>query len=96
MDCEIIIKIRDEAIRKELRSTKPVNIVRRAERARAQATRTLSNVALAGNGFVTARQLPSEDISLQALTAAVTKVLRQHAEDWVQAFESSAWVRIPT
>jgi hypothetical protein len=96
MDCEITVKIRDEALRAELRKVKPVEIVQRAERARAQAARSIPSLALAGHCFVAARQLPSGDISLRAHHAAAAEVLRQHSGKWASAFGPNAYVRVPT
>lgn len=96
IDSEIVVKIRDAAIRKELRQAKPVDIVRRAERARGEAARKIPSLALAGHAVVAARQLPSGDISLRASNAAAAEVLRTHAAHWAQAFGAGAWVRVPT
>ncbi|KAH8696370.1 hypothetical protein BGW36DRAFT_360215 [Talaromyces proteolyticus] len=75
---------------------KPVDIVKRAESARAQAAKSTPSLALAGHAFIAARQLPSGDISLRAQNAASAEILRQHAEGWVGAFGANAWVRVPT
>ncbi|EED11577.1 reverse transcriptase, putative [Talaromyces stipitatus ATCC 10500] len=89
MDCDITVKIRDEALRKEIRKMQPADIVKRAERARAQAAKGIPSLALAGYVFIAARQLPSGDISLRASNAAA-------AENRVRVFGESAYVRMPT
>ncbi|KAH8696371.1 hypothetical protein BGW36DRAFT_462253 [Talaromyces proteolyticus] len=96
LDSEVVVKIRDAALRKELKKAKPVDIVRRVERARAEAAKATPSLALAGHAFIAARQLPSGDISLRAHNAAAAEILRQHAQGWVKAFGPSAWVRVPT
>jgi hypothetical protein len=96
MDCEIVVKIRDDAVRTELRKIKPAEIVKKAERARADAARTNSNLTVAAHAFIAARQLPSGDVSLRASSAAAAEVLRKHATSWVKAFGNDAWVRMPT
>lgn len=70
MDCEIVVKIRDVAIRTEMGKASPEAIVQRAERARAQAAKSIPSLALAGHAFIAARQLLSGDISLRAPHAA--------------------------
>ncbi|EEA25056.1 reverse transcriptase, putative [Talaromyces marneffei ATCC 18224] len=96
MDCEIVVKIRDDSQRTKLRKQQPVDIVKDAERARAQAAKSTPSLALAGHAFIAARQLPSGDISLRANHAAAAEVLRQHCESWVHVFGESAYVRVPT
>jgi hypothetical protein len=96
MDCEVVVKIRDEASKKLIRTAKPAEIVQRAERARKDAAKKETSLALAGHFFVAARPLPSGDISLRAHHAAAAEVLRQHGEKWVNAFGPNAYVRVPT
>jgi hypothetical protein len=96
MDSEIVVKIRDEPLRRELRKVQPAEIVQRVERARALAAKSIPSLALAGHAFVAARQLPSGDISLRARHAAGAEVLRQHCKNWVHVFGKSAYVRVPT
>lgn len=96
MDCEVIVKIRDEPFRTDLRKSKAVDIVRRAEKSRAEAARSNSNLTIAAHAFIAARQLPSGDISLRASSAAAAEVLRIHAAQWVKEFGDNAWVRVPT
>lgn len=96
MDCEVTIKIRDESERAGLRKLKPVDLVQRAERARAHAAKSTPSLPLAGHAFVAARQLSLGDISLRARSAAGAEVLRQHCKRWVHAFGKSAYVRVPT
>ncbi|EED12050.1 hypothetical protein TSTA_001220 [Talaromyces stipitatus ATCC 10500] len=81
IDCEIVIKIRDEAIHKEIRELHPVEIVKRAERARAHAAKGTPSLPLAGHVFIAARPLLLGDVSLQALNAAAAEVLRRHAKN---------------
>ncbi|KAH8696363.1 hypothetical protein BGW36DRAFT_277556, partial [Talaromyces proteolyticus] len=95
-DCEIVVKIRDAAIRKELRQSRPIDIVKRAERARVQAAKKIQILTLAGHCFIAARQLPSGDLSLRAGHAAGAEVLRKHANVWVKAFGGDAYIRTPT
>jgi hypothetical protein len=96
MDCEIVVKIRDDSDRRFVKKLKPVDIVDRAERARTHAAKSTPSLPLAGHAFIAARQLPSGDISLRAQTAAGAEVLRKHGESWVHTFGKSAYVRVPT
>lgn len=95
-ESEITVKIRDEAVREQLRQNKPLEIVQRAERARGEAARKANSPALAGAAIIAARQLPSGDISLRATDAAAAEVLRKYAAQWVEAFGGEASVRTPT
>ncbi|EED15973.1 hypothetical protein TSTA_010890 [Talaromyces stipitatus ATCC 10500] len=54
MDCEIVVKIRDEAIRKEIRELHPAEIVKRAKRARAHAVKGTPSLPLASHVFIAA------------------------------------------
>jgi hypothetical protein len=94
-DSEITVKIRDEAVREQLRRSKPLDIVQRAERARGEAARKANSPALAGAAIIAARQLPSGDVSLRATDAAAAEVLRKYAAQWVEAFGGEASVRTP-
>ncbi|KAI7978745.1 hypothetical protein EIK77_009206 [Talaromyces pinophilus] len=96
MDCEIVVKIRDDASKKMLRSVKPAEIVQRAERARKDAAKKGTSLALAGHFFVAARPLPPGDISLRAYHAAAAEALLKHGDKWVKLFGANAYVRILT
>ncbi|OKL55750.1 hypothetical protein UA08_08957 [Talaromyces atroroseus] len=87
MDCEIVVKIRDDSERALVKRLQPKDIVIRAEKARAHAAKSTPSLALAGHGFTAARQLPSGDISLRASHAAGAEVLRKHCTGWVQTFD---------
>jgi hypothetical protein len=64
MDCEIVVKIRDHSERAGIRKLQPVDLVKHAERARAEAAKSTPRLPLAGLAYIAARQLPSGDISL--------------------------------
>lgn len=96
MDCEIVVKIREDSDRAIVRKLQPVDIVKRAERARVHAATSTPSLPLAGHAFIAARQLASGDLSLRARSAAGAEVLRQHGKSWVHAFGKSAHVRVPT
>ncbi|KAE8552479.1 hypothetical protein EYB25_003857 [Talaromyces marneffei] len=96
MDCEIVVKIRDDSERTAVKKLQPSDLVKRAERARAHAAKSTPSLPLAGHAFIAARQLPSGDISLRANHAAGAEVLRQHGKNWVHTFGKSAYVRVPT
>ncbi|KAE8552477.1 hypothetical protein EYB25_003855 [Talaromyces marneffei] len=96
MDCEIVVKIRDDSERSAVKKLQPADLVKRAERARAHAAKSTPSLPLAGHAFIAARQLPSGDISLRANHAAGAEVLRQHGKNWVHVFGKSAYVRVPT
>jgi hypothetical protein len=96
MDCEIVVKIRDDSERAATKKLQPKDIVIQSEKARAHAAKSTPSLALAGHGFTAARQLPSGDISLRASHATGAEVLRKHCEGWVQTFGKSAYVRVPT
>ena len=59
MDCEIVVKIRDDSDCQFVKKLQPRDIVMRAERARAHAAKSTPSLPLAGHAFTAARQLPS-------------------------------------
>lgn len=78
MDCEMVVKIREDLDRAIIRKLQPVDIVKRAERARAHTAMSTLSLPLAGYAFIAARQLVSSDLSLRARSAAGAEVLRQY------------------
>lgn len=96
VDCELTVKIRDEAMRVDLKKLSPFKIVERAERARESAVKKSNGSPLAASAFIAARQLPSGDVSLRASNAVGAEVLRHHADKWVKTFGMTAHVRVPT
>ncbi|OJJ83548.1 uncharacterized protein ASPGLDRAFT_82880 [Aspergillus glaucus CBS 516.65] len=96
VDCELTVKIRDEAMRADLKKLSSIKIVERAERARESAVKKSNNSPLAVSAFIAARQLPSGDVSLRASNAVGAEVLRHHADKWVKTFGMTTHVRVPT
>ncbi|PCG88663.1 Hypothetical protein PENO1_109020 [Penicillium occitanis (nom. inval.)] len=96
MDCMIVVKVCDESDRRFDKKLQPEDIVKRVERARAQAAKSTPSLPLAGHAFIAARKLRCGDISLRAKTANGAEVLRQHCTSWVPMFGKLAYVRVPT
>lgn len=75
VDCELTVRIRDEAMRADLKKLSLIKIVERAERARESAVKKSNGSPLAASAFIAARQLPSGDVSLRASNAGGAEVL---------------------
>ncbi|KAI7978369.1 hypothetical protein EIK77_009214 [Talaromyces pinophilus] len=72
MDCEVVVKIRDEASKKLIRTAKPAEIGQRAERARKGAAKKETSLALSGHFFVAAPKVPKKRGKAAANTTAKT------------------------
>lgn len=79
-DFEVTLKIRDLAMRENLRQGTSSDVVRMAERSREKAVQKAINTALAGTSFIAASMLPSGDICLRAGSAADVEVLEVGSE----------------
>ncbi|KAJ5157568.1 zinc knuckle domain protein [Penicillium canariense] len=95
-DRQIIVKIRDDAVRATLRSKSETDLVLQADRGRIAVARKKDSGALAGIRVVAARKLPSGDIAIITDTAASAEVMRKaQFKDWLKPF-GNAIIQRPT
>lgn len=95
-DREIVVKIRDETAKQQLRQESMSSIVKKVEKAREAAAKRVQSAPLAGTGVIAAWRFPSGDVSLRARSAAEAEVLRHHGTAWIGVFGLGAQIRMPT
>ncbi|KAF9885414.1 hypothetical protein FE257_012936 [Aspergillus nanangensis] len=93
-DSEIVVKVRDDVTRNQLRKYKPDEIVREAEKTRIAAARKQVSAALGGAAFIAARQLPSGDIQLRVSSAAQAEVFWRMGDHWARGLRPAAYTMV--